>query len=113
MVEGGIDTILNILVALMWIVLDLAIAGVVFWRFRASATGLLVGIGHVLLVLKSFLSLFVFHVVFRVSYPDLDVHAIVLVVLRSITFFCYLLIAVGIGFIPRSLRKLSRPRLAG
>ena len=106
----GIQSILFLLVSLAWILLDLVLAGVVFYRFRASAAGILVGGGWVLMTLKDIIHVLVFNLVFRFYFPDPDVHFILQSLFRVATIFIYLVIGAGLLFIPRSLKKLQASR---
>ncbi len=100
------DIISNGLMVL-WILLDLILAGIVLYRFRLTASGFLLGAAHIAFVLKNFASLMVYGIVFRHIMPDMEIHLIVSVLFRLASIASCLVLAAGLAFVPRSLRKLG------
>jgi hypothetical protein len=95
--------------ALAWILLDFAIAGIVALRFRATATTYLVSGGFVLFAIVRFFTLAAHWLVL----PMLPYESIATWNLGSSVLFTLLyvltclVIAVGVGLIPRSLGRLA------
>lgn len=103
----SIQSVLFTLVTVFWVFVDLAVAGVVFYRFRATAAGILVGGGHVLLSLKNVMHLLVFSLLFRFIHPEMDVHMMAELLIRVVSLCIYLIIGLGLAFIPMSLSKIA------
>ena len=92
----------------LWVLIDLAIAGLALWRFRKTASGILLGLGHGGLGLKTlFFSLLIPFVLNRLG-VDYSIHFAVTMLSQLIRITLYLVIAAGIVTIPRSLNRLAQ-----
>ena len=104
---GDIRSIVYLVVGILWILLEAGVAAMAFYRFRITASGILLGGAFALMAVKSA----AFQVVNRVfhSGPSFDSkkYVIAQVTSGSLEFLLLIAVAVGIALIPLSLRRLS------
>jgi len=94
--------------SVLWVFIDLAIAGLALFRFRKTASGILLGLGHGGLALKVlFLGLLIPFLLNRVG-VDYTFHFAVTILSQLIRITLYIVIAAGIAMIPRSLARLAQ-----
>ena len=113
-----IDRIVALLFTFIWILVDLGLAVVVFYRFRATVAGVLMGGSLALMSAKNFVGTLTWELVMRPymdraysGYGDLSILAspeTFFLVKALISFGLMLTLAVGIALIPLSLRKLEQ-----
>lgn len=92
----------------LWIILLFALAGVAFFRFRGTASGILIGMGFSLMGLK----LVIYKILKHFMDTDIpnasDYRAMMFHLSFLIRILLILLIIVGIALIPKSLRALAK-----
>jgi ABC-type transport system involved in cytochrome c biogenesis permease component len=94
--------------SVLWFLIDLAIAGLALWRFRKTASGILLGLGHGGLSLKVlFLGLLIPFLMNRVG-VDYSLHFAVNILSQLIRITLYIVVAAGIVMIPRSMARLAQ-----
>ena len=97
----------HLVLAMFSILLDLVIAGIVIWRFRSTVTTWLVAGGFVAFAFVRIIS----NVFFFIAAPRLAMegtgHFAASALFNLAYILVSLLVAAGVGFIPRSLRKLG------
>ena len=93
---------------LLWVFLDIAVAVLALYRFRKTRSGILLGVGHGMLALNGLF--FVFLIPWGLGFigGPYILYSVVGVLSRLISFAMYIIIALGIGFIPQSLGRLAR-----
>lgn len=96
-----------ILASLCWVLIDLAVAIFAFYRFRFTASGLLVGIAYIVLVLRTLAFSLAVPQLLTALQSDRGAFAINYVASAVIRSAAYVVIIAGVLLIPRSLRKLA------
>jgi len=108
MSESTVFSVIYAAYAILWTLIALAAAGTAFFRFRTTASGILIGIPLLLLAFKSLL-MFVLNRTFlghgAVGY---ETHVIIQAVSFFIGAMLFLVVGAGIALIPRSLSRLAR-----
>ncbi len=97
------------IVSLAWVLVFLALAVVAFWRFRLTASGLLLGGGFLFSALLDLLSLLLSRLVLAEG-TSLEQSVIFSVVVTATFFILSLVSVAGVLLIPRSLRSLASRR---
>jgi len=96
------------LVTLAWFVVDLCVAAAAFYRFRATATGLLLGGSFLLLALGGLAVAVANTWVLADAAWNSPGRMMATFGYSALSLLCGLTIAIGIALIPESLRRLSR-----
>jgi hypothetical protein len=94
--------------SVIWIILYIVLAGISFFRFRATLSGLLLGITFSVIAVKIILV----RILTSFIFPALDIVGEGMAVLHLVSYVISILlgivIAAGIALIPRSLQKLAK-----
>jgi len=98
-----IDTVLSVFL----ILIEIVIAGIAFFRLRASPAGLLVGGSYAGFGCLIVLTMIVFRLVMPVIGYSGAGYMISQVLMGLLDLLLTLLLAVGVGLIPMSVRKLA------
>ncbi len=106
----AITTILHTLLSLAWILIMLAMAGLSFWRFRGSPSGLLLPAGFVAWGLKLLLFVITGFVLPRMVQDVASFYLWQSVASAALGAVVSLVIIAGIAMLPRSLDKLEGRR---
>ncbi len=114
----ALDTIISLLFTAGWVLIDLGLAVVAFYRFRTTPAGLLMGGSLALMALKNLVFSLLWHVLLR---PMMDrswddsffmLQQGSSLLRTSLTFLLIAVLALGILLIPMSLRKLEERQRA-
>lgn len=120
-----IHHVLHLLTSGCWVVIDMALAAVVVYRFRLTLAGVLMAGSLALMSVKNLVGTLVWEVVFRPAFTNTwDVSWEVQEALYAkqhlftltrtgVSFLLIGVLAVGIALIPLSLRTLERRHRAG
>ncbi len=104
MVVSAMHAVLSVI----WVMLDFVIAGLVIWRFRMTLSSWLIAGGFVFFALTRIMSsLFNWLVMPRLETDLLLVNVVSNGVFMGLYALTCLVVACGVGLIPRSLRRLS------
>ena len=99
---------LHAVISLAWVLLDFVIAGIVIYRFRSTLTSWFIAGGFVFFALVRIISsLFNWLVMPHVGGDYMLANVISNTVFTSLYALTCLLVACGVGLIPRSLRRLA------
>jgi hypothetical protein len=93
---------------LLWVLLDIAIAVLGLYRFRTTRSGILLGLGHGMLAFNGMVFAFFIPWVLGFIGGQYMITTVVGVLSQLIRFTMYIVVALGIGFIPQSLGRLAR-----
>jgi len=93
--------------AVLWVLIDIAIAALALYRFRKTRSGILLGLSHGILALNGLFLVLLIPWVLGFIGGQWAIYGMVGVLSRLIRFVMYILIALGIGFIPHSLSRLA------
>jgi hypothetical protein len=108
MSEPTIFNVIYIAYSILWTFISLAAVGISFFRFRATASGILIGIPMLLLAFKSLLMLVLNRTFLSYASIGYETH----VIIQALSFFIgamlFLVVGAGIALIPRSLSRLAR-----
>ncbi len=102
-----LPTWINGLVTLAWLVVDLGVAAAAFYRFRLTASGLLLGGSFLLLALGGLAVAVVNAWVLADVAWNSPGRMMATFGNSALSLLCGLTIAIGIALIPESLRRLS------
>jgi hypothetical protein len=94
-------------ISIAWIILSLLIAGLSFFRFRLTASSFLIGLSFAAMALKSIL-MNILHRIFASGGSEMQTLNVIEFLSFLATIFLTLLVGLGIGLIPRSLRALAK-----
>jgi hypothetical protein len=94
--------------SILWILLQLSIAALVFFRFRVTASSFLIGIPMLLQAFKGFIIIVLHRVLFSSGGADLQTLNVIDFLSLVMTIFLMLFVGLGIGLIPKSLRALAK-----
>jgi len=123
---GSLDIhhVIYLLTSACWIVIDMALAAIVVYRFRLTLAGVVMAASLALMSVKTLVGTLVWELVFRRTlFGGLDVswevhdalmakqHVFILM-RTSISWLLIVTLAVGIALIPQSLRALERRQAA-
>ena len=101
-----------------WVLVDLTLAILAFYRFRGTPAGILMGASFALMSLKNLLSSMIWHLYLNRaydfgwagSYEAIDLQRNLYFLTRTgLSWLLMLLLAVGVVLIPYSLGRLRRP----
>lgn len=108
MSEALIFNVIYLAYAILWTLIALAAAGTTFFRFRTTASGVLIGLPMLLLAFKSLLMLVLNRTFLGHGAIGYETH----VIIQALSFFIgamlFLVVGAGIALIPRSLSRLAR-----
>jgi len=102
-----VSRIIQIMFSVLWIFINVAAAGLAFYRFRTTASGLICGVVFLLFAFKGILFQIYMHLIIPAVAGGPAYYQIPEVISYLLAILLTLMLAVGIGFIPRSLRILS------
>ena len=105
-----IYTVLHGLLSVAWVLLDFVIAGIVIWRFRMTASSWLIAGGFVFFALVRIINSLFSWIVMPHMGMDVDLLLVNVIsngVFMSLYALTCLVVACGVGLIPRSLRRLA------
>jgi len=101
------ETLLSFVFPAIWIIIHLVLMGLAFYRFRKTVSGLLLSGSFLLFALNGIL-IMILRSTLMSGLAGSDVRWAVFWFLSSlVTFILYIVIAVGVAFIPKSLKKLD------
>jgi len=102
-----IHQLLSNIFIIAWIIIFFILGALALFRFKISASGLLIGGSFILLALKIIIFRILDRLVMSSLRSEQESMIIFIVVSYLISFALYLTLAIGIGFIPKSLRRLA------
>ena len=101
------EALFSFVFPVIWIIINLILMGLAFYRFRKTVSGLLLSGSFLLLALDGIL-IMILRLTIMSGLGGSDIRWAVFWFLSSlVTFILYIVIAVGIAFIPKSLKKLN------
>jgi hypothetical protein len=105
-----IRSIIDMVIGILWVLLQAGVAAAAFYRFRTSASGVLLGGAFALMAAKGAATQVLARVVFKGPGFDQAAYAVFWIVNGSLSFLLLVAAAVGVALIPLSLRRLSASR---
>jgi len=99
---------LQLVISVVMAILFVAVVGTVILRFKTTVSGLLIAVAYGGFALLIVLSWLIFRLFMRGA--SSESFMIVSTVMDIVDFILTLTLAVGIGFIPRSLRRMKEAR---
>jgi hypothetical protein len=100
-------SVIHAVVSVLWVLLDFIVAGIVVYRFRATLTSWLLAGGFVFFALVRVLSSIVSWLVLPRTGDYVTWNMVSYAVFTALYVVTTLVVATGVGFIPRSLRRLG------